>query len=894
LFPKKTRVSLPEIPGHKIQREIGAGGMARVYLAQQITIDRPVALKVMAPALVADAAFSKRFLREAQMLANLTHPNIVAVYEVGATTDHLHYFSMQHLSGGDFAHRIHAGMTEAEVVRVVSSIARALGYAHSRGVVHRDVTPGNILFDSAENPVLTDFGIARSQHGSTRITHTGVSIGTSSYMSPEQARGGEVDQRSDLYSLGALTFEAITGHPPYRGADGFAVAYAHVFEPIPRLPQQVAHWQPFIDKILAKDPEERFANADQFVVGLGDVPINPQRIVPQRALPKTPPIPTAMPVTPASMPPIPTAAQENQPTLRSMPSDAQALETVRKTLANAGQAPKQTIPPPKRSSTSNDEGAGRAGLMPVIVIGAISALAAGGGFWWWQHDGAAPRPEPEPTVEVATPAERTTVPEVQVKSDGSNDPALAGAAGTDGNLDPTLDPSIDPAPNPSLDPSLDPLLNPDATPSVADPKPRDFGPPTRERYIQPLLEQAQTLQKKNACFGAKFGAVESYRIALQTLPTAAAALKGVDECFALLPGKVDALLAAETADYPKFALELALIDKTARAFGPAHASAKLVTQERARLLQAFAARAASEEQVWHTTNAKKWYAAIQVFEPKNAAAAAGIARAERIGQPGYSFKDSKKGPELVIIASGDVRMRDAAGGGATVRIGQNFAIAKTEVTLAQYTTFVNQSRHSTTAKGCNNKEGLALFTSKTRTWKSPGFEQSSGSPVVCVGWNDAQAYVRWLSQETGEKYRLLSEAEWQLVAADSAAPNCSNSNIGDSNFAKIFEERGAYTCSDNYAGTAPVGSFGANRFGVVDLSGNAREWVADCWNASISAHPKTGAPWLAGRCTQRVAMGTGWVSKPEERSALTRSTFAQDDLNNTVGFRVARDVLSPQ
>ncbi|MCB1628635.1 MAG: serine/threonine protein kinase, partial [Xanthomonadales bacterium] len=242
------------IPGYTIERELGSGGMAKVYLAIQHSLERKVALKVMSPILAADESFSKRFLREARTIAGLTHPNIVAIYEVGVTVDNLHFFAMQHLPGGDFASRMREGVSEAELRRVLGGIGRALGFAHERGFVHRDVTPANILFDPTGNPVLTDFGIARAVGGSTRITHTGVSIGTSIYMSPEQARGAEVDARSDLYSLGVLAYEALTGDVPYKGADSFAVAYAHVFEPIPRLPTERGNWQGLIDKALAKDP----------------------------------------------------------------------------------------------------------------------------------------------------------------------------------------------------------------------------------------------------------------------------------------------------------------------------------------------------------------------------------------------------------------------------------------------------------------------------------------------------------------------------------------------------------------------------------------------------------------------------------------------------------------
>ncbi|HZQ60557.1 MAG TPA: serine/threonine-protein kinase, partial [Casimicrobiaceae bacterium] len=137
-----------DIPGYSIKREIGAGGMATVYLAVQTSLDREVALKVMAPTLAADPMFSKRFLQEARMLASLAHPNIVAVYDVGVTTSQLHYFSMQYLPRGDFAERVRHGIDERELTQTVAGVARALGYAHQRGYVHRDVAPGNILYDA--------------------------------------------------------------------------------------------------------------------------------------------------------------------------------------------------------------------------------------------------------------------------------------------------------------------------------------------------------------------------------------------------------------------------------------------------------------------------------------------------------------------------------------------------------------------------------------------------------------------------------------------------------------------------------------------------------------------------------------------------------------------------
>jgi serine/threonine-protein kinase PpkA len=259
------------VPGYSVIGQIGRGGMATVYRARQTLLDREVALKVMSSQLAQDPVYAQRFLQEARMLAALNHPHVVPVYDVGVSPEGLHYFSMQLLCGGDFSSRMRDGLSEQELVRVLVAVAHALGFAHARGYVHRDVSPANILFDAHDTPVLTDFGIARAVTATSRITAGGLSIGTSHYMSPEQARGAEVDHRSDIYSLGVLCYEALAGQPPYDGEDGFAVAFAHVHDPVPRLPAEVARWQPLIDRAMAKEPARRFPDCAAFIEGLREV-----------------------------------------------------------------------------------------------------------------------------------------------------------------------------------------------------------------------------------------------------------------------------------------------------------------------------------------------------------------------------------------------------------------------------------------------------------------------------------------------------------------------------------------------------------------------------------------------------------------------------------------------
>ena len=252
----------PLIPGHRLLRRLGQGGMATVYLAMQESLDRPVSIKVMESDALADETSKSRFEHEARTIAKLSHPCIVNIYEVGRTADGRMYYIMPYLPNGDLAQR-DLSNNEARIVEVLRALLSALGYAHARGIVHRDVKEENVLFDAADRPLLTDFGIALSKRDTSRITTAGLAVGSSGYMAPEQARGDEVDGRADLYSVGVLAFELLTGELPYRSADPLALALMHVQKPIPRLPPSKRHWQAFVDRAMAKTPAQRFRNAQQ-------------------------------------------------------------------------------------------------------------------------------------------------------------------------------------------------------------------------------------------------------------------------------------------------------------------------------------------------------------------------------------------------------------------------------------------------------------------------------------------------------------------------------------------------------------------------------------------------------------------------------------------------------
>ncbi|AVP97889.1 hypothetical protein C7S18_12075 [Ahniella affigens] len=261
------------IPGYELVRELGVGGMAVVYLAIQTSLDRKVALKVMRRNIEDVDKFERRFLMEGRTLAKLPHRNIVAVYDI-VKGDASTYIAMEYLDGGTLHDRMRDGLSLAEAVAIVVQIAGALQFAHDHGVIHRDLKPSNIMFRDESTPVLTDFGIAKQQDAQqTRLTQTGMLVGTPTYMSPEQINALEVDGRSDLYSLGVMFYELLTGNAPFAGDTPIAVLMAHLTTPAPMLPPAFGEFQPVLDRMLAKNRDDRFLNLKEFTKALKAVVI---------------------------------------------------------------------------------------------------------------------------------------------------------------------------------------------------------------------------------------------------------------------------------------------------------------------------------------------------------------------------------------------------------------------------------------------------------------------------------------------------------------------------------------------------------------------------------------------------------------------------------------------
>ncbi len=256
------------IPGYKIIDVLGRGGMAIVYKAIQESVGRTVALKVLAPN-HADDTFTDRFLREAQIISNLTHPNIITVFDAGVHKSH-HYMSMEYISGKTLRDA-RDDLSRKQKVAILKQIAMALDYAGKKGYVHRDIKPENIMLHEDGRAVLMDFGIARGDDTARGLTLTGKAIGTPYYMSPEQTKGIMVDSRSDIYSLGVVLYQALTGNVPYDGNSFVDVGMKHITEPIPTLPRGLESFQSIINKAMSKDPAHRYQSASELLTALNTI-----------------------------------------------------------------------------------------------------------------------------------------------------------------------------------------------------------------------------------------------------------------------------------------------------------------------------------------------------------------------------------------------------------------------------------------------------------------------------------------------------------------------------------------------------------------------------------------------------------------------------------------------
>jgi serine/threonine protein kinase len=261
-----SELEIPGLKGYKVKKRISGGEIASVYLTTDKNTGRDVALKVLnqvPDSGAGDVAFD-RFLLEFEIIGKISHPNVVKIYDLGVADDHA-FIAMEYCSKGSLKRRIQIGMYADRAEELMRDIAEALAVIHKVGILHRDLKPTNVLFRDDDSLALIDFGLAKQAHLKAELTGAGEIFGTPYYMSPEQGHGEHLDQRSDIYSLGVIFFEMLTGSKPYQAATAMAVILKHAREPIPRLPEHLAQYQPAIDKMMAKRPGQRFQSIEELL-----------------------------------------------------------------------------------------------------------------------------------------------------------------------------------------------------------------------------------------------------------------------------------------------------------------------------------------------------------------------------------------------------------------------------------------------------------------------------------------------------------------------------------------------------------------------------------------------------------------------------------------------------
>ncbi len=842
-----------EVPGYTIKSEISAGANASVLLAVQTSLDREVALKVVSRDLVNDKAYAERFLQIARSLASFSHSNIVAVYDVGVTPEQAPYFSMQYLSGGDFAARAQRGMSEQQLHETLAGIARALGYVHERGLIHRAITPRNVLYDGYDTPVLVDFGVPPTPTQDSHITSIGFPVEVSRFMSPEQARGGEQDARSDIYCLGALCFYGLSGRPPYDGADGFAVAYAHVFEPIPRLAPERAHWQPLVDKALAKDPKDRFANVEQFLEALNAIELKRD----------------------TSAPAIVTAtAQANGAESAGGASPATVATPI---LASATGAPAAATPDTAGTQAANAAAPAKplwvrawplAAVLVGVVLIAVAVLPRGGReppAEQPQAPVAAPPPAAPPTAPVATaavvPAATAPAGDAPATSKPADDSAPANAntdsADTAAKFDAERLALLDEAENQAID-------NTDLAkaPTVVDPLNEAIRlgriDLAGQRYISP--------PGKNA--------LERFQFALKLEPRSKPARQGIVDIakkYIELADKNPPGKGAGAAALMAYGQNLDRAADAAKLVPEGADVLKDIAARRRRLAEPLIAQGKEAADKWDKAAAKSAYDLALQIEPDSQAARDGLKFVATIGEPGFVFHDrfgdGAQAPVLIILP------------------GAKLAMARHPVTRAEFRRYwdnAGRAEFGNKELSCRDRESI-FRSSKKRSWENPDIAQDDSHPAVCIGWREAAGYAQWLSKQTGKRYRLPSAAEFDEVAAKAPAAGCGTANLADASFNRQYDSRDGAACDDGFAATSPVEHYPPVA-GIYDIDGNVREWIGACGNGTAASPGST--------CRDFRAKGRGWLSVGAKESATATDTFAADVSLNTIGFRVVREMTN--
>jgi serine/threonine-protein kinase PpkA len=821
-----------QIPGYRVIRKINQGGMSTVYLAIQISVGRVVALKVMSPTLNGDPAYSERFQREANIVGQLSHPNIVAIYDIGRH-ENLNYIAMDYLPGGSVHDRMMKGVTPADALRTTREIAIALDHAHEKGYIHRDIKPENILFRADQSAVLTDFGVAKGIGGVSRMTSVGQVVGTPHYMSPEQTRGKTVDSRSDLYSLGVVFYEMLTGTVPFQGDEAVAIAIKHISAPVPRLPRQYEAYQKTLDKMLAKDPDQRFQHGREIVEALETIENNQKAVNGKAADPNDL---ATLDLFKALLTATGNALQwrlRRALQLRWTPerglyrqpaphmtevlfADDERNTLIAARLQHATQV--QALLNPKQNKIR-------------VALGATAALLIiVSGIWFFIPEKDSPKNASSGAVSSAASSlaiNTTTPPANAVAGDVAGADVATGPAsdsattltgdGSERTLEGTLEATFEGAPEGTLEVIAD---NNAAHASDSDLNEADFDERATLEPYPPLDE----LTSNTESITEPITEPEILKYSLTVTTTPEDALVRIlnigpryTDGIQLTPGRYH--IEVSHPGYITHATWITLTDMPLLTG---------ITLQKAPVM------------------------------PRNFSS---------------DLSNGSQGPAMTTIGPGSFTMGDAQHSSSmprhTVGIKKPFAISQYEITFQEYEQFAKATERALPG---DNRWGR-----ETR-------------PVINVSWEDARAYTLWLSKMTGQTYRLPSESEWEYAAR---AGSIGLYWWGESNAAGRANCRRG--CNSRFSGlfgskTAPAGSYPANSFDIYDTAGNVAEWVQDCYAENYSAKPKNGDAFEVAGCPTRVVRGGSAKDNLDQIATPIRNHHPPGIYEEHLGFRVVMEL----
>ena len=861
----------------EIERELQSGGFGVTYLAQDRSLGRLVAIKEYLPlewgGRRADGSVGARssthakdyqwglarFLDEARTLARLDHARIVRVHRVIEAWGTA-YMVMEYVEGRNLEEvlKTEGPWPEEQVRALLDLLLPGVALVHEGGLVHRDIKPSNVMLREDGTPVLIDFGSARYAAGAHSRSLT--SVLTPGYAPHEQyLTAGEQGPWTDVYALGAVAYRALSGQVPVDASTRVdAIAHAarvkvparSEHDPDPLVPVAEASAGPVSESFgsavtaaLAVWPEDRPPDVEAWRAQWDDR----QTEVELPVVSETDVGDDARDIPGGVVGPAPAGASSGAGSAGARPGSG---------LSGFGAI---RVPGVGRPAAF-----GAAGL----VVAAGVAVAVGIAGWGLDGNGGAGgagsanagRPGTAPTgLTNAAPGD----PEVSDRGDRA---AEAAAAVRDAPVSPSVPP--DPPRVESVPPPVaaDPPRAVPVPPSVEPNLPRvESAPPSGS----PDSPGAAPVSPDPPRASADLPRVESVPPPVAADPPR---VESVPPPTVPNPPRVGSVPPPVAADPPRAEPVPPPVEPDSPGAAPVSPS---VEPDPPPVETGSAGRGGGDP------------------DPATLA-------------PGARFRDCDGCPELVVVPAGTFRMGSTRGQADETPVHEArldaFALGRYEVTRGEFQAFVIATGHR--SAGCSLVDGGGrLDWNRGASWRRPGFEQEDDHPAVCVSWTDAQAYVRWLSEETGARYGLPSEAEWEYGArADTAGerywdgasgPQCDYANAGDR---ALLRGVGGWplpvvNCADGAARTAPVGSYGANGFGLHDVLGNVWEWTADCWHDDYRGAPADGSAWTRrGDCDRRVLRGGSWETVPAGLRSANRYRNGDNRGAAMVGFRVARSL----